>query len=147
MEYKLKKAIQIYKKDSGDYINEDTIEISFKGKKGAIALMKLQDIIFQSFIGKETKGNSKNKDEDKADDVVLTPDTLFEVLGMLGNSSILFEETMNSLKAFATIGDLKLDDKLQDELDNEDLEGLYEAVVKNFLLPKVLRAMQSNMKK
>ena len=54
---------------------------------------------------------------------------------------------MNSLKAFATIGDLKLDDKLQDELDNEDLEGLYEAVVKNFLLPKVLRAMQSNMKK
>ena len=86
--------------------------------------MKLQDIIFQSFIGKETKGNSKNKDEDKADDVVLTPDTLFEVLGMLGNSSILFEETMNSLKAFATIGDLKLDDKLQDEYRQAQIEEL-----------------------
>jgi hypothetical protein len=62
---------------------------------------------------------------------------------MTGASETLFNEVAGALKAFATIADTKLTDDMIDAMDIEDLDGLYQEVLKHFLLPKITHKMNS----
>lgn len=143
MEVKLKKKIELYDKASGDYLPQDKVEIIYTGKKGLKALKRLQDIIYTSF---SSQAKRENADGDKQDDKIVTVDELFDGLEMTGQSEKLFDEVCGTLKAFATIGEKKLDDVLQDQIQHEDLEKIYESVLKHFLLPKICQKMNSMSK-
>lgn len=146
MEYTLKKPLQVYNKDKGEYEAQDTIIVSFTGKKGLQTVKRLQDEIFKVFAEQGKNRNTTAEQKEKVSDKAVSLDELFDALEMTGSSSILFSEVMGTLKAFGNIGDKKLDDNLQEEMDTEDLDGLYEAVIKDFLLPKITKRMNGTTK-
>ena len=146
MEYTLKKPLQVYSKDKGEYEPQDTIIVSFIGKKGLQVIKRLQDEIFKVFSNQGKDRTVTAEQKEKADDKTVSLDELFDALEMTGQSSFLFQEVMGALKTFATIGDKKLDDNLQEEMEMEDLDSLYEEVIKCFLLPKITKRM-NGMKK
>lgn len=146
MEYTLKKPLQVYNKDKGEYEAQDTIIISFTGKKGLQTVKRLQDEIFKVFAEQGKNRNTTAEQKEKVSDKAVSLDELFDALEMTGSSSMLFSEVMGTLKAFGNIGDKKLDDNLQEEMDTEDLDGLYEAVIKDFLLPKITKRMNGTTK-
>lgn len=147
MEYELKKPLEVYIKDKGEYEKQSTIIVSFVGRKGLQVIKRLQDEIFKVFT-EQGKNRPAKEDTQKAkeDDKVVTTDELFDALEMTGQSSHLFQEITGALKAFASINGSKLTEDLLDEMDMEDLDAIYEAVIKDFLLPKITSRMNS-MKK
>lgn len=146
MEYTLKKPLQVYIKEKGEYEPQDTIIVSFTGKKGLQVIKRLQDEIFKVFSNQGKDRTVTAEQKEKTDDKVVSLDELFDALEMTGQSSFLFQEVMGALKSFATIGDKKLDDNLQEEMEMEDLDGLYEEVIKYFLLPKITKRMNGMIK-
>lgn len=146
MEYELKKQLEVYNKEKGEYEPQSTIVVSFRGKKGLQVIRRLQDEIFKIFSEQGKNRNVTAEQKEKTDDKVVTTDELFDALEMTGQSSFLFQEVMGALKAFATIDGKKLDDNLQEEMSIEDLEGLYEEVIKSFLLPKITKRMNGTTK-
>lgn len=147
MEYELKKPLQVYNKDKGEYEKQSNVVVSFTGRKGLQVIKRLQDEIFKVFT-EQGKSRPIEKDVQKAkeDDKIVTVDELFDALEMTGQSSHLFQEIAGSLKAFGKIGETKINDDLLDEMDMDDLDSIYEAVIKHFLLPKITSRMNS-MKK
>lgn len=145
MDYQLKKALQVYVKTdtSGEYQAKDLVVVEFKGKKGLSTLKRLQDVIFKTFA--EQSNGTQSKEVEKKDEEV-TIDDVLSILEMTGASEKLFNEVTGALMAFATIGETKLDDKLQEQMHIDDLDGLYQEVLKHFLLPKITSKM-NNMKK
>lgn len=141
MQFELKNPIQVYSKDDGNYVDESTVVVSFKGKKGLRAIKKLQDIIFKSFQSVSTQGNDEAKKQ--LEDKEITINEVFDLLEMMGTSEKLFDEVTKSLSEFATIGGQRLTEKLQDEMELDDLDELYKEVLKTFLLPKVTQKMNS----
>lgn len=146
MEYELKKPLEVYNKEKGEYEPQSTIVVSFTGKKGLQVIRRLQDEIFKIFSEQGKNRNVTAEQKEKTDDKVVTTDELFDALEMTGQSSFLFQEVMGALKAFATIDDKKLDESLQEEMDLEDLDNLYEEVIKSFLLPKITKRMNGTKK-
>jgi len=146
MEYTLKKPLQVYSKEKGEYEIQDTIIVSFTGKKGLQVIRRLQDEIFKIFAEQGKNRNITAEQKEKSDDKVVTTDELFDALEMTGQSAFLFQEVMGALKSFATIDGKKLDDTLQEDMTIEDLEGLYEEVIKSFLLPKITKRMNGTIK-
>lgn len=146
MEYTLKKPLQVYSKDKGEYEPQETIVVSFTGKKGLQTVKRLQDEIFKVFAEQGKNRSATVEQKEKASEKAVTLDELFDALEMTGSSSMLFNEVMGTLKAFGNIGDKKLDENLQEEMDTEDLDGLYEAVIKDFLLPKITKRMNGTTK-
>ena len=146
MEYQLKKALQVYVKTetSGEYQPKDIIVVEFTGKKGLSTLKRLQDVIFKTFA-EQNNGTTQSKEVAKESGDV-TIDDVLSILEMTGASEKLFNEVTGALKAFATIGEAKLDEDLQNQMNIEDLDGLYQEVLKHFLLPKITSKM-NNMKK
>lgn len=147
MIYPLKKPIQVYVKTdtTGEYEEHTEIDVSFKGKKGLQTLKRLQDVIFKTFA-QQAKGDTAKKQEAKKQDSIVEVDEVLNILEMTGASEALFDEVVGSLKAFGTIAGTKLTDNLIDELDIDDLDGLYQEVLKHFLLPKITQKM-NNMNK
>ena len=139
MDFKLNQPLQVMNKEAGEYQTEDNIVISFVGKKGLKALKSLQDVIFKTFQSTA----SKNTDETKAKQKDVTVDDMLSMLDMTGSSELVFDSVMGSLKAFATIGTSRLTEQLQDEMDLDDLDDLYQGVLKSFLLPKIIQRMNS----
>lgn len=146
MEYTLKKPLQVYSKDRGEYEPQYTIIVSFTGKKGLQVIRRLQDEIFKIFAEQGKNRNVTAEQKEKTEDKVVTTDELFDALEMTGQSAFLFQEVMGALKSFATIDGKKLDDTLQEDMEIEDLEGLYEEVIKSFLLPKITKRMNGTTK-
>lgn len=146
MEYTLKKPLQVYNKEKGEYQTQDLIVVSFTGKKGLQVIKRLQDEIFKVFAGQGKNRSSTVEQKEKVSNDAVTMDELFDALEMTGASSFLFQEVMGALKAFATIDDKKLDESLQEEMDLEDLDNLYEEVIKSFLLPKITKRMNGTKK-
>lgn len=146
MEYTLKKPLQVYSKENGQYEQQGTIVVSFTGKKGLQVIKRLQDEIFKVFAEQGKNNNATAEQKEKAKDNLINVDELFDALEMTGASSTLFAEVMGAMKAFANIGDKKLDENLQEEMEIEDLDGLYEAVIKDFLLPKITKRMNGTTK-
>lgn len=144
MDYELKKPIQVMNKDEGEYQAQKIILVEFKGKKGLSVLKRLQDTIFKTFA--QQSKDSKTVVKKSEDQSVVTIDEVLSLLDMTGASEKLFDEVTGALRAFATIGGVKLDDNLQDELTHEDLDGLYQEVLKHFLLPKITSKMNSMSK-
>lgn len=146
MEYTLKKPLQVYNKEKGEYQTQDLIVVSFTGKKGLQVIKRLQDEIFKVFAEQGKNRSSTVEQKEKVSNDAVTMDELFDALEMTGASSFLFQEVMGALKAFATIDDKKLDESLQEEMDLEDLDNLYEEVIKSFLLPKITKRMNGTTK-
>lgn len=146
MEYTLKKPLQVYNKEKGEYQTQDLIVVSFTGKKGLQVIKRLQDEIFKVFAEQGKNRSSTVEQKEKVSNDAVTMDELFDALEMTGASSFLFQEVMGALKAFATIDDKKLDESLQEEMDLEDLDSLYEEVIKSFLLPKITKRMNGTKK-
>lgn len=146
MEYTLKKPLQVYNKEKGEYQTQDLIVVSFTGKKGLQVIKRLQDEIFKVFAEQGKNRSSTVEQKEKVSNDAVTMDELFDALEMTGASSFLFQEVMGALKAFATIDDKKLDESLQEEMDLEDLDNLYEEVIKSFLLPKITKRMNGTKK-
>lgn len=146
MEYTLKKPLQVYNKEKGEYEAQDLIVVSFTGKKGLQVIKRLQDEIFKVFAEQGKNRSSTVEQKEKVSNDAVTMDELFDALEMTGASSFLFQEVMGALKAFATIDDKKLDESLQEEMDLEDLDNLYEEVIKSFLLPKITKRMNGTKK-
>lgn len=143
MTYELSKPLQVYVKteNTGEYEAHKEIDVSFKGKKGLQTLKRLQDVIFKTFA-QQAKSETAQKQEKKQDSVVEI-DEVLNILEMTGASEALFDEVAGALKAFGTIAGTKLNDTLIDEMDIEDLDGLYQEVLKHFLLPKITQKMNS----
>lgn len=147
MNYELKKAIQVYVKTetTGEYEAHTEVEVSFKGKKGLQTLKRLQDVIFKTFA-QQAKGDTAQKQEAKKQDSVVEVDEVLNILEMTSASEMLFDEVAGALKAFGTVAGTKLTDALIDEMDIDDLDGLYQEVLKHFLLPKITSRMNSMTK-
>lgn len=143
MEYKLNKALQVYVKTetTGEYEAHNIVNVSFTGKKGLQTLKRLQDVIFKTFAQQAKSGETKT--EQKKQDGIVEIDEVLNILEMTGASETLFDEVSGALKAFGEIAGTKLTDKLIDEMDIEDLDGLYQEVLKTFLLPKITNRMNS----
>ena len=145
MEYNLKKPLQVMDKEAGEYRDIDTVVVSFTGKKGLKTIKRLQDIIFKTF--QESATNEQAKEQQKAlKDTVIKTSEVFDLLEMMGASEKLFDEVTGALKAFATVGTQKLSEDLQEQMDIDDLDGLYKEVLETFLLPKITQKM-NNMQK
>ena len=144
MIYQLKKELQVYVETdtTGEYEARSEVNVSFTGKKGLQTLKRLQDIIFKTFA-QQAKGDTAQKQEAKKQDSVVEIDEVLNILEMTGASEMLFDEVTGALKAFGTIAGTKLTDSLIDSMDIEDLDGLYQEVLKHFLLPKITQKMNS----
>lgn len=145
MEYNLKKPLQVMDKEAGEYRDVDTVVVSFTGKKGLKTIKRLQDIIFKTFQENATNKQSEVQQKEQKDTVIKTSE-IFDLLEMMGASEKLFDEVTGALKAFATVGTQKLSEDLQEQMEVDDLDGLYEEVLKTFLLPKITLKM-NNMNK
>lgn len=144
MIFNLKKPLQVYVKteSAGEYQEQDEIVVNFVGRKGLTTLKRLQDVIFKTFA-QQAKGDVAQKQDNKKSSNSVTIDEVLNILEMTGASETLFNEVAGALKAFATIADTKLTDDLIDAMDIEDLDGLYQEVLKHFLLPKITHKMNS----
>ena len=139
MEFKLKQPLQVMNKEAGEYQTEESVQVKFVGKKGLKALKSLQDVIFKTFQSTAGKGSEEAKKKQKD----VTVEDMLSMLDMTGSSEQVFDSVMDKLKLFATIGESKLTEQLQDEMDLDDLDGLYQEVLKSFLLPKIIQRMNS----
>jgi tRNA U34 5-carboxymethylaminomethyl modifying GTPase MnmE/TrmE len=144
MIYQLKKELQVYVETdtTGAYEARSEVNVSFTGKKGLQTLKRLQDVIFKTFA-QQSKGDTAQKQEAKKQDSVVEIDEVLNILEMTGASEMLFDEVTGALKGFGTIAGTKLTDSLIDSMDIEDLDGLYQEVLKHFLLPKITQKMNS----
>lgn len=142
VEYVLKIPIQVMNKEEGRYEDEETVIVSFAGKKGLAALKRMQDMVFKTF--KDASKNSGDKKKDVDDDKVVTAEDLAAMLDMTGESEHLFNLVMGEMKEFATIGGkVRLNEEYQNAMDIEDLDGLYQEVLSHFLLPKICQRLNS----
>jgi len=142
MDFKLNKPLQVMNKEAGEYETEEKVVVSFVGKKGLKALKGLQDVIFKTFQDTASKGNQQ-KQKKESD---ITVEDMLSMLDMTGNSERVFDAVMNALKEFGSVGAQKLNDTLQNEMDIDDLDALYQEVLKDFLLPKIIQKMNSMSK-
>ena len=139
MEFKLKQPLQVMNKEAGEYQTEDSIAVSFVGKKGLRSLKALQDVIFKTF--QSTGCSSAKEDRSKKEDV--TVDDMLSMLEMTGSSEDVFDRVMGAMKVFATIGTSRLTEQLQQEMDIDDLDDLYLEVLRSFLLPRITQRINS----
>jgi hypothetical protein len=144
MNYTLKNPIQVYVKtdSTGEYQAQDEVIVSFVGRKGLTTLKRLQDVIFKTFA-QQAKTDTAQKQDTKKSSESVTIDEVLSMLEMTRASETLFNEVAGALRAFATIADTKLTDDMIDEMNIDDLDGLYQEVLKHFLLPKVTQKMNS----
>ena len=143
MEYTLKKPIEVMNKDLGRYEAQDVINVSFTGKKGLQAIKGLQDLIFKTFTSQSGTAQAIAEDKKPKKDKVVTVDELINILEMTGSSEALFDGVMKALQEFATIGENKLSNDIQEEMNIDDIDELFVEVMKNFLLPKIIQRMNS----
>lgn len=141
MEYKLKNQIEIFDSELKDYVKRDTLLISFKGIKGLSTIKRMQDLIFKSFM--EQSGKATATKEEKEENKNITLDDAFMMLEVTGNSEKIFSEVMKSLSEYATLDGSKLASKDIEEIEIEDLNCIYEGVLKSFLLVKVTSILNS----
>lgn len=142
MEYILKSQIQVMNKEEGRYEDESVVTVAFAGKKGLAALKRMQDMVFKTFRDASKSSDAKKKEVD--DDKVVTAEDLAAMLDMTGESEHLFNLVMGEMKEFATIGGkVKLNEEYQNAMDIDDLDGLYQEVLRHFLLPKICQRLNS----
>ena len=146
MQFKLSKPVEIYDKIEGKYLQADDITVSFRGRNGLASIKQLQDLVFTTMReSAATAAKNPNAEEKQAADITVAD--LVTMLDMSGKSAVLFEKGMDCLIHNATIGtSRKFDKNIQDDIGIEDLEKLWEEVLRNFLLPKVIQKL-NNMSK
>jgi len=140
MEYKFRKPIEIMDHESGSYIPVDSVTITFRGKKGLKAIKGLQDVIFTA-LQSTPKGNDTASPDEGTE---ISPKDLLAMLAFTGQSEIIFDRVLESIKSFSDVGGNKLTESNYDnDMSIEDLEGLYDAVMLDFLLPAITQRLNS----
>lgn len=142
MQFELKKPLNVYDKESGTTEEKSMIIVSYTGKKGLQTLKRIQDLIYKSFA-EQAKGADKKTQDVKEQEKESTVAEIFDMLEVTGNSEKVFDEICGTFKAFATISGVKLTDTMLEEIDIDDLDGLYEATLNHFLLPKICKKLNS----
>ena len=143
MEFKLNKPLSVMNKDAGAYEDCNLVTVSFTGKKGLKALKGIQDIILLTFRSVNSDSASNKGDKVSPNDKDMEVDDLLSLLDITGSSEKVFDAVSEKLAFFATVGTQKLNDQLQNEMDMDDLDGLYQEVLKSFLLPKIIQRLNS----
>lgn len=139
MEFKLRQPLQVMNKEAGEYQTQESVVVSFTGKKGLKTLKRLQDVIFKTLQSTAGKNTSVTKTEQKD----VTVDDMLSMLEMTGSSEEVFDKVMGALMAFGTVGTNKLTEQLQNEMDIDDLDDLYQEVLRNFLLPRITQKVNN----
>jgi hypothetical protein len=145
IEYKLKNPIPIYNKETGDYVGAETVVVEFKGKKGLVSLLRMREEVY-SIIRESSKGQSPspdNENESAAPTGKMKVSDLVPMIAMSKGSASLFSTVMEQLHYFAKANGELLKESYQDEMSNDDLQGLYAEVLKSFLLSDVCRQVNS----
>lgn len=145
IEYKLKNPIKIYSKDTGDYIGADTVVVEFKGKKGLVSLLRMREDVY-SIIRESSKGAPSSADSSNSSDAPtgkMKVSDLVPMIAMSKGSASLFSSVMEQMYYFAKVNGELLKESYQDEMSNDDLQGLYTEVLKSFLLSDVCRQVNS----
>jgi hypothetical protein len=136
--YKLDQPVLVMDKELGESTEQDEVRVEFRGRKGLKALKSLQDAIMGSF--QKTASSGERKKEEKAE---LKVDDVLGMLEMTGSSEGIFDKLMDKMEHHATIGGEKFSQNIQDGMDADDLQALYEWVLRSFLLPRLTRQMNS----
>jgi hypothetical protein len=77
----------------------------------------------------------------------ISPKDLLAMLAFTGKSEIMFDRVLESIKNFSDVGGRKLTESNYDnDLSMDDLEGLYEAVMVDFLLPAITLRLNNSTK-
>lgn len=143
MEYKFKKPIEIMDDDSGSYVPVDSVTITFRGKKGLKAIKGLQDVIFAALQSTPKTDGAPATESNST----ISPKDLLAMLAFTGKSEIMFDRVLESIKNFSDVGGRKLTESNYDnDLSMDDLEGLYEAVMVDFLLPAITLRLNNSTK-
>jgi len=140
MEFTLDKVVMVYDKEEGANVPKNVVDVKFKGVKGLKSLKRMQDAIFNAFKSASSGADKNDGKDDKGD---VTVEQMISMLDMTGSSANIFGIVMKELEKFAFIADKPLLESIQNELDADDAEGLYRAVLESFLLPKIIQQMNS----
>ncbi|NYT46357.1 MAG: hypothetical protein H0A75_00165 [Candidatus Methanofishera endochildressiae] len=143
MIYELKTPVQVMDTELGSYVEASEVSVIFTGRKGLKAIKRLQDIIF---ISARSMSNDRSVSDTAKDDRAsgdITSETMMNMLSLTGKSEVILDGILEALILFSKVGGQKMNNTLIDDLDIEDIDGLCEAVMLHFLLPGVIRKLNS----
>lgn len=145
-EYKLKYPLEVMNDTKGEFEKKDLLVIKVGGFSDVKALKGYQDKVFKVFMSsvKENKDTADKKDTLKNDK--LDAETMLAVLEMEGTSEEMFDMSFDLIKRCGTIGEQKVSAELIDQMSIEDMDMLYEKVMKDFLSKKAILRL-NNMSK
>lgn len=153
MEYKLKTPIKISTK-SGDIVESDEIVIKIKGEEGGRSLKKLHSAFMKQVksltdtYSREDKKEILSKDEeDKEDKKPITAEDWMVQVRHFTNSEQIYDEVMNIVKKFGWIAGHRLNRLYIDSIYYDDIDGIYEEVLKFFLITKLIAELNQNGEK
>lgn len=142
-EIELQHPISLHNNSSGSLENVSKVSIEFRGKKGLKHLKGLQDCIYT--IITELGKNSQAQDtvQDNSSPQAMTSEILLASIEVSGKSEVVFDAICAKLPSIATINGKPLDADIQDKLDIDDFEALCDGVLTSFLLPNIIRKLNS----
>ena len=138
----LKTPVQVVNASTQDMIEAKTVVIRFLGRKGAVILKKLESKVFQSL--QKMAGSSTKKVKDEKDEKPMTEDDVLIVIDVSGAGSEVFEGVLDAIKAHGTIEGMQITNEILDRMEVEDLNAIYEKVVRDFLSKGVIRTLNKS---
>ncbi len=152
-EFKLKKGILIHDLKLGDYVEEKTIKVVYKGVEGMLILSKIQSIILKKIndITMSRGGNEVEKMKKEANARIQPSiaerkkemQNIIKYIYFTGDVQDIETIILKSLETFATIRNDYLSRNFQEQIEIEDLENLIKGVLDHFLVPKLTRTVNS----
>ncbi len=138
MEYKLKTPIKISTR-TGEIIEANEIEIKVRGEEGGRLLKKLHSTFIKQtskIIQSDSSKASAKEDIDAVDKTKISVDEMMSQINFMPGSDLLYDDVMQIIKKFGWIAGHRINKIYLDLIEVEDIDGLYDEVVKFFLLTK-----------
>ncbi len=138
MEYKLKTPIKISTR-TGEIIEANEIEIKVRGEEGGRLLKKLHSTFIKQtskIIQSDSSKASAKEDIDATDKTKISVDEMMCQINFMPGSDLLYDDVMQIIKKFGWIAGHRLNKLYLDLIEVEDIDGLYDEVIKFFLLTK-----------
>jgi len=145
-EYKLNTPLEVMNDTRGEFEKQDKIFVRVGGYADVKALKGYQDRVFKRFMDSMKEQQSKADTKDKKAEEKLKAEDLLSVLEMEGASEEMFEMSFELIKRCGTIGEQKVSEDLINQMQVEDMEALYEKVMKDFLSKKAISRLNSMSK-
>ncbi len=145
-EYRLGNPLEVMNDTKGEFEKQDLLVIKVGGFSDVKALKGYQDKVFKIFM-KSVKSNKDTEDKtDTSKDDKLDAETMLAVLEMEGTSEEMFDMSFDLIKRCGTIGTKKISAELIEQMTIEDMDMLYEKVMKDFLSKKAISRLNSMSK-